>query len=67
VVTRDGGPVSLPRSIVRYAMHVVSSAAFFLGLLWVLVDDRRLGWLDHVAGTQVVAVPRTLGRSRRAE
>jgi uncharacterized RDD family membrane protein YckC len=67
VVTRDGGPVSLSRSIVRYLMQVVSSAAFFLGLLWVLVDDRRLGWHDHLAGTQVVAVPRSLGRPRRVE
>ena len=66
VVTRDGGPVSLPRSILRYVMLVVSSLALFLGLLWVLIDDRRLGWLDHVAGTQVVAVPRTLGLPRRA-
>ena len=65
VVTRDGGSVSLPRSIGRYAMFLVSTAAVLLGLLWVLIDDRRLGWFDHVAGTQVVAVPRSLGRPGR--
>ena len=54
VLTLAGGRVSFPRAVLRYAGYLLSTAFIFLGFLWVLIDNRRLGWLDHIARTQVV-------------
>ncbi|MEZ5174892.1 MAG: RDD family protein [Acidimicrobiia bacterium] len=54
VIGSDGTPPSLWRSIVRYFGYVVSAVVFWLGYVWVLVDDERQGWHDHLAGTHVV-------------
>ncbi len=57
VVTLQEGRVSFPRAVLRYIGYLVSTAFMFVGFLWVLVDNRRLGWLDHIARTQVVRAP----------
>jgi uncharacterized RDD family membrane protein YckC len=54
VLTLDGRRVSFPRAVLRYVGYLLSTAFIFLGLLWVLIDNRRLGWLDHIARTKVV-------------
>jgi uncharacterized RDD family membrane protein YckC len=54
VLTLDGRRVSFPRAVLRYVGYLLSTAFVFLGFLWVLIDDRRLGWLDHIARTKVV-------------
>lgn len=57
VLTIGGARVSFVRAVLRYVGYLVSTAVVFLGFLWVLIDDRRLGWLDHIARTQVVRAP----------
>jgi uncharacterized RDD family membrane protein YckC len=32
----------------------VSSLVFYLGFIWILVDKRRRGWHDLIAGTVMV-------------
>jgi uncharacterized RDD family membrane protein YckC len=54
VVTTDGHYLSLGRSIRRLIGYVIAAMPLFLGFLWILVDDRRQGWHDKVAGTCVV-------------
>ncbi len=54
VVTTDGHYVSLGRSIRRLIGYVIAALPFFLGFFWILVDDRRQGWHDKIAGTCVV-------------
>jgi len=54
VVTTDGHYVSLGRSIRRLIGYAIAAIPFFLGFFWILVDDRRQGWHDKIAGTCVV-------------
>jgi uncharacterized RDD family membrane protein YckC len=57
VVTLRERRVSFPRAVLRYIGYLISTVFIFIGFLWVLVDNRRLGWLDHIARTQVVRAP----------
>jgi uncharacterized RDD family membrane protein YckC len=54
VVTTDGHYLSFGQSIRRLIGYIVSALVLFLGFLWILVDDRRQGWHDKIAGTCVV-------------
>jgi len=54
VVTDDGGHLSFWRSSIRLLGFVISIIFLFLGFAWVLVDDRRQGWHDKIAGTYVI-------------
>ncbi len=60
-VMRSGGQrLSWLRAIVRFIGYWISALPLFLGFLWVLVDARRQGWHDKLAGTIVAytwAVP----------
>ena len=54
VVAADGDPPGLGRSIVRLIGLGLAIIPFFAGFLPVLVDDRRRGIHDMLAGTVVV-------------
>jgi uncharacterized RDD family membrane protein YckC len=54
VVTLDGGRLSFVRSLVRVFGYALSTAFFFIGFLWILVDNRRQGLHDKLARTYVV-------------
>ena len=54
VVTTDGQYLSLGRSMRRLIGYVIAAIPFFLGFFWILIDDRRQGWHDKIAGTCVV-------------
>jgi uncharacterized RDD family membrane protein YckC len=54
LVTRDGGHLTFWRAIGRLIGFIISIAFLFLGFAWILVDDRRQGWHDKIAGTYVV-------------
>jgi uncharacterized RDD family membrane protein YckC len=58
VVTPDGRTPSLPRSLLRLVGIVLSIIPLFAGFLPVLVDDRRRGLADFLAGTVVVYADR---------
>jgi uncharacterized RDD family membrane protein YckC len=50
----DGGPIGWGSAILRVIGMWVSSLVFYLGFAWVLIDSRRRGWHDLIAGTVVV-------------
>ena len=51
---RDGGPISGGQAVLRFIGQWVSSVVFYLGFAWILIDARRRGWHDLIAGTVVV-------------
>jgi uncharacterized RDD family membrane protein YckC len=50
----DGGPLTTGQAVIRLIGYWVSSAVLYLGFIWVLIDKRRRGWHDLIAGTVVV-------------
>lgn len=51
---RDGGPIGWGEAFLRLIGFWVSSAVFYLGFVWILIDKRRRGWHDIIAGTVMV-------------
>ena len=54
IVPMNGDRVTLLWAILRYFMFWVSVFALGLGVLWILVSDRRQGWHDKAARTCVI-------------
>lgn len=55
IIRVDGRPFSLKQAAVRHLLgYPLSTAAFFLGFLWMLWDPQQQGWHDKLAGTIVV-------------
>jgi len=55
VVTAAGNkPLGWGRSIVRCAGYFLGSLFFYIGFLWVLVNRRKRGWHDYLAGSVVI-------------
>jgi uncharacterized RDD family membrane protein YckC len=52
----DGGPIGWGPALLRLVGYWISSAVFYLGYIWILVDKRRRGWHDLIAGTCVIEV-----------
>jgi uncharacterized RDD family membrane protein YckC len=50
----DGGPISGGSAVLRLVGYWISAAVFYLGFIWILVDKRRRGWHDLLAGTCVI-------------
>ena len=53
VVTVEGRSLTVWRAILRFIGYMIAALPFFLGFAWILVDDRRQGWHDKLAGTYV--------------
>jgi uncharacterized RDD family membrane protein YckC len=51
---RDGGPIGWGTAILRLIGLWISFAVFYLGIIWILIDSRRRGWHDLIAGTLVI-------------
>lgn len=49
-----GGKPSTKQFIGRYLAYYVSMLVFFLGFVWVGIDERKQGWHDKLAGTVVI-------------
>jgi uncharacterized RDD family membrane protein YckC len=56
----DRAVLSLSRSLVRFGALLLAALPLFAGFLTVLVDDRRRGLHDMLAGTVVVGAEITL-------
>ena len=54
---QDGGDVTLGAAILRLFGFWISGLVFWLGYIWVLLDKRRRGWFDLIAGTVVIKDP----------
>jgi len=50
----NGDPLSFRRSVQRLIGSVIAAISLFAGYLLILVDDRRRGLNDRLAGTVVV-------------
>lgn len=54
VVTTDGQYISFGQAVRRLIGYFVAAFPLYLGFFWILIDDRRRGWQDKIAGTCVV-------------
>ena len=54
VMDRDGGPVTVGPAVLRLIGYWIDALVFYLGFIWILIDGRRRGWHDLIAGTVVV-------------
>lgn len=54
VVNTDSHPPTVSRAIIRFLGYGVSAVAFWLGFVWVLIDEDRQAWHDHFARTWVI-------------
>ena len=59
-----GKPLTIRRALLRYLGYLLSAIPLGLGFLWVLMDDRRQGWHDKLAGTYVFYDSRSPFRHR---
>jgi uncharacterized RDD family membrane protein YckC len=50
----DGGPISGGQALLRLLGYWVNQVALYIGFAWILVDKRRRGWHDLIAGTVVI-------------
>jgi uncharacterized RDD family membrane protein YckC len=54
IVRMDGRRLGFARTLLRTLAYLVSLVPLFAGFLWILVDEDRRGWHDHIAGSRVV-------------
>ncbi len=54
VVEEDGSQLGFGGGLVRLFGYFVSGLVFWIGFIWILIDKRRRGWHDIMAGTIVV-------------
>lgn len=54
IVRLDGQVMTIGRSVRRFIGYVVCIATLGLGFAWAIIDDRRQGWDDKLAGTCVI-------------
>jgi uncharacterized RDD family membrane protein YckC len=54
VMDKDGGPITVGPAILRLFGYWIDALVFYLGFIWILIDSRRRGWHDLIAGTVVV-------------
>ncbi len=54
VVGVDGRRLPWPRALLRFAVALVSLAAFGLGFIWCLFDRKQRGWHDIAARSHLV-------------
>ena len=54
IVRTNGKRVGPIRTLVRLIGYVIALIPFGLGFFWILIDDRRQGWHDKLAGTFAV-------------
>ena len=59
VVGGTGEPPRLGRSLVRLIGMILAAIPFFAGYALILIDDRRRGLQDMLAGTVVVYAPKS--------
>jgi uncharacterized RDD family membrane protein YckC len=52
---RDGSRIGWGAALLRLIGCWVSGTVFYLGFIWILVDGRRRGWHDLIAGTCVIS------------
>ncbi|MCQ2567117.1 MAG: RDD family protein [Mogibacterium sp.] len=60
ISSKNGEPVDFWVMLLReWFAKKASSAVFFLGFIWVLIDDRNRGWHDKIMDTYVIDLKET--------
>jgi uncharacterized RDD family membrane protein YckC len=59
VIDRGGDPPRLGQALLRLVGMILAAIPFFAGYLLILVDERRRGLHDMLAGTTVVYAPKS--------
>lgn len=54
VDARTGKSLSIWQAIWRCVAYIPSYLIFFLGVIWVGIDEKKQGWHDKLAGTIVI-------------
>jgi uncharacterized RDD family membrane protein YckC len=54
VVSISGRPLTFMQAFFRFLVYPISGLVFFLGFLWILIDNQRQGWHDTIARTYVI-------------
>jgi uncharacterized RDD family membrane protein YckC len=54
VIRTNGHRVNLVTGCIRFVGYLLCILSLGLGFLWVLIDDKRQGWHDKLAGTYVI-------------
>jgi uncharacterized RDD family membrane protein YckC len=55
VIKEDGSNPGFGRALLRSTIgYWISAAIFYLGFIWVGIDERKQGWHDKLSGTYVV-------------
>jgi uncharacterized RDD family membrane protein YckC len=57
VRAENGELLSFGGGFLRLIGYWVSAVVFYIGFIWILVDNKRQGWHDKIAGTYVIEVP----------
>jgi uncharacterized RDD family membrane protein YckC len=66
VTTENGARPGVFRSLARFGGYLLSAIPLGAGFLWILVDDHRRAWHDHLVGTRVVYLHGARVTGRRA-
>ena len=56
IIKKDGSPIGLRDSILRFVGQILAIALCFLGFLMIAWDGRKQGLHDKIAGTYVVRI-----------
>jgi uncharacterized RDD family membrane protein YckC len=56
IVSLDGSHLTLWQALRRFIGYFLSALPLYAGYWWVLIDNRRQGWHDKLAGTVVVYI-----------
>src|SRR6478735_7237429 len=51
---KDGGPLDWGAAILRLIGYAISGMVFYIGFIWILIDKRKRGWFDLIAGTVAI-------------
>ena len=54
VVSTDGHYLSFGQALRRLIGFILAALPLYVGFLWILIDDRRQGFHDKIAGTCVI-------------
>jgi uncharacterized RDD family membrane protein YckC len=57
-------PLSRKQELIRYLGYFFSTLPLGLGFLWILVDARKQGFHDRLAGSVVIQIPSKASRRR---
>ena len=47
-------PIGYGKGFLRWIGMIISAMVILLGFIWILIDKKRQGWHDKIAGTYVV-------------